>query len=136
MLQCVGLGGSKAQIRPSMSVFLLPVDLDVGPSATSLTPICLLAALPFTMMTMDQTSELQARLNSMLSFIGVAVVMVSLQSNKTLTKTHGFQKSNLHGKCVPTRPSCLPILKFLMTTICLHLPKTLQTGLTHSWPTT
>lgn len=54
---CGGLGVSKAQIRPSTSLFLFPVDLDVELSAISPTPVCLLAALPFTMMTMDQTSE-------------------------------------------------------------------------------
>lgn len=56
MLPCVSFRVSKAPIRPSVSLFLMPVDPDVGLSYSS-NSCLLLAALLFTMMTMDQTFE-------------------------------------------------------------------------------
>lgn len=89
----VGSEVSKAQVRPSVSLFLLPVDLDIELLATSPAP-CLTACchtshhamLPM-MMIMDYTSETVSQSQLKLSFIRVAVFMLSFHSNRTLTRT-------------------------------------------------
>jgi hypothetical protein len=52
-----GFEASKAQTRPSVSLFLLPAGKDVGLSVLLQYLVCLLAAVLPTVMKMDKTSE-------------------------------------------------------------------------------
>lgn len=80
VIECV-LGSLKAHARPKLFLFLLPADQDIGLLATSLVPYLFACCHA-----LHHNNRLTYETVGKLSFIRVTLHVVSLCSNRTMTK--------------------------------------------------